>query len=107
IYLDLDLDQSSDQWTQVYALLDRAGLSDLAEEEADASPEEIGQVAEMYEFTGSAALVFTDAEALTSTTVDEVTDQAMGATADPSELTEDIPEGMVVLFQPDDPAALY
>lgn len=107
IYMDLDLDQSSDQWTQVYALLERSGLSDLAEEEANTSPEELGDMAETFEFTGSAALVFTSADALAATGVDEVTDQAMGAAVDPAEMTEDIPEGMVVLFQPNDPDALY
>lgn len=107
IYMDVDLDQSSDQWTQVYALLERSGLSILVEEQADTSPEDLGDVAETFEFTGSAALVFTDAEALAGPGIADVTDQAMGAAADPAAMTEDIPEGMVVVFQPDDPAALH
>lgn len=107
IYIDVDLDQTSDQWTQVYALLERAGLSDLAEEEAQTSPEDLGNLAEMYEFTGSAALVFTSAEGLNMSTFNDVTDQAMEATTDPGSMTQDIPEGLVVVFQPDDPAALH
>ena len=108
VYVDVDLDQTSDQWTQVYTLLDRAGLSDLLEQEADASPEELGQVAEMYEITGSAALVLTSAEALATTSVDEITGSAMEvASDDPSEISQEVPEGLVVVFQPDDPQALY
>src|SRR5690606_32044703 len=56
IYVDVVLDQSSDQWTQVYALLVRSGLSILVEEQADTFPEGLRGVAETFEFTGSAAL---------------------------------------------------
>lgn len=108
LYVDVDLDQSSDQWTQVYALMERAGLSDLLEQEADASPEEIGEVAEMYEITGSAALVLTSADALATANVDDITNTAMDAAGgDPSEVTEEVPEGLVIVFQPEDPQGLY
>lgn len=107
IYVAVDLDQSSEQWTQVFTLLDRAGLSDLAEEEVDASPEELGDLAEMYEFTGSAALVMTSVDDLISTSLEDVTGQALDATVDPMELTDDVPEDLVIVFQPDDPDALH
>jgi hypothetical protein len=107
IYVAVDLDQSSDQWNQVFTLLERAGLSDLAEDEVDASPEELGDLAEMYEFTGSAALVMTSADALVTTSLEDVTGQALDATVDPMEIADDVPEGLVVVFQPDNPDALH
>lgn len=107
MFVEVDLDQSSDQWTQVYALLDRSGLSDLAEQQADASPEDIGSMAESYELTGSAALALTSADALATTNVAEVTDQAMNVATDPTDAVNEVPEGLVVVFQPEDPDALY
>lgn len=107
MFVEVDLDQSSDQWTQVYALLDRAGLSDLAEQQADASPEEIGSMAESYALTGSAALALTSADALATTNVTEVTGQAMNVATDPTDAVNAVPEGLVLVFQPDDPEALY
>ncbi len=107
MFVEVDLDQSSDQWTQVYALLDRSGLSDLAQQQADASPEDIGNMAESYDLTGSAALALTSADALATTNVAEVTDQAMNVATDPTDAVNEVPEGLVVVFQPDDPEALY
>ncbi len=107
MFVEVDLDQSSDQWTQVYALLDRSGLSDLSQQQADASPEDIGSMAEMYQFTGSAALALTSADALATANVADVTNQAMDVASDPASAASDIPEGLVVVFQPDDPQALY
>jgi hypothetical protein len=107
LYVDVDLDQSSEQWTQFYALLDRAGLSDLLQDEADMAPEDVGNIAEMYEYTGSVAIVLTSPDGLTSEAFNEVTDDAMTVTDDPMAVADDAPEGMVAVFQPDDPAALH
>lgn len=109
LFAEMDLDQSSDQWIKVYELLDRAGLSGLAEDELDASPEMVGQVAESMEVTGRAAMVFTSAEGLTASTVDDFASEATSMTADPisSVATSDVPEGFAVVFQPDNPDALY
>ncbi|HWV24898.1 MAG TPA: DUF3352 domain-containing protein, partial [Thermomicrobiales bacterium] len=109
LYMEVQLDQSSDQWTQTYALLDRAGLSDLAEEEVGASPEQVGQMAEMSDLTGVAAMVFTSAEGLTTDAVDDFANDATSMAADPTSAlaTSDVPEGFVVVIQPDDPQGLY
>lgn len=109
LYMEVQLDQSSDQWTKTYALLDRAGLSDLAEDELSQSPEELGQMAEMFNLTGNAALVFTSAEGLTSGAMDDFANDATGMTVDPASAisSSDVPEGFVVVIQPDDPEALY
>ncbi|HEV2072209.1 MAG TPA: hypothetical protein VGR29_01090, partial [Thermomicrobiales bacterium] len=45
LYMDVELDQTTEQWTTFYELLDRAGLSGLAEQEANVSPEQAGQLA--------------------------------------------------------------
>jgi hypothetical protein len=107
LYVDVDLDQSSEQWTQFYALLDRSGLSDLLQDEADMAPEDVGNIAEMYEYTGSVAIVLTSPDGLTSEAFNEVTDDAMTVTDDPMAVANDAPEGMVAVFQPDDPEALH
>jgi hypothetical protein len=107
MYVDADLNQTSEQWTQFYALLERAGLSDLAEDQADVSPEEVGDLAEMYEYTGEAAIVITSPDGLTSEAFSEVTEGAMDVTEDPLAVADSAPEGMVAVFQPDDPEALH
>ncbi len=108
LYMEANLDQTSDQWVQTYALLERAGLSDLAEQELDASPEEVGSMAGTLEFTGKAALVFTSPDAFSMETVDDFSTSATDLTADPDQLAStDVPEGFAVVFQPEDPEALY
>lgn len=108
IYVGVNLDQSSDQWTQTMALLDRAGLNDLAQSEVGATTEDIGQVAEAQNISGNAAIVFTDAEALMSYSTSDIAN-----VADPTESmdmamseTPDVPEGFALVIQPDDPQAL-
>ena len=56
IYAEVDLDQSSAQWTLAYDLVDRAGLNDVSEEETGSSVEEIGESAE-DQFAGELLLV--------------------------------------------------
>lgn len=107
LYADADLDQTSDQWVLMYELLERSGLSDLAEEELDASPEEVGDMAEMVEFTGRAALVFTSADAFSAEALNDFSDEAANIAADPSDVASDVPQGFAVVFQPEDPQALY
>ena len=108
MYTEVTLDQASEQWTKTYELLERAGLSDLSEDELDASPEQIGQLAETFEMTGNAAIAFTSADAFSSETVGEFSNEAMDISSNPSSIAStDVPEGFVVVFQPDDPEALY
>lgn len=109
LYMDIQLDQSSEQWTQSYALLDRAGLSSLAEDELNASPQDVGQLAEMNDLTGTAALVFTSAEGLTADTVTDFAGDATSMAASPTTAldTGDVPEGFAVVIQPNDPTGLY
>lgn len=108
MYMSMNLDQTSPQWELAFQLLDRAGLSEVAESEAGISTDEIGDVAEQNNFTGSAAIVFTDADALVSMTSSELPAAAMDTTAemDPQAFVEDVPEGFAMIMQPDDPAAL-
>jgi hypothetical protein len=108
MYVTVNLDQESDQWTQAMALLERAGLSQLAEDEAGASTEDIGQAVEAQNITGNAAIVFTDAESLMSYSTGDI-----ATMADPAESmdmamseTPDVPEGFAMVIQPDDPEAL-
>lgn len=110
MFMSMDLDQNSDQWALTQSLFERAGLSDLAETETGASTEELGDMAEAQNFTGSAALVFTNAEALVSYSSTGISDTAMTTMdtmeVDPDMMTEDVPEGFAVVLQPEDPAAL-
>lgn len=107
IYVSMNLDQDSEQWNLTYELLERAGISDLAESETGASAEEIGGLAESSNFTGEGALVFTDAESLASfSSADMNTDYLSMTEMDASEISEEIPEGFAFIVQPDDPAAL-
>lgn len=108
LYTEIDLDQSSDQWVKTFELLDRAGLSDLSEQELSASPEEVGQLAEAFEFTGKAAIAFTSPDAFTTSALDDFSNEAANMTADPGDFaSSDVPEGFVVVLQPTDPEALF
>lgn len=108
LFMEADLDQSSDQWLQVYELLERAGLSDLAQQELSVTPQQVGEIAETFEVTGRAALVFTSPEAFTSESVDELTGGAADVTTDPMAVASgNVPEGFAVVVQPDNPDALY
>lgn len=107
MYVDADLDQASDQWVMLYELLERSGISDLAEQELNASPEDVGSMAEQVEFTGRAALVFSSADAFSAEALSDFTDEATGMAADPTDVASDVPDGFAVIFQPDDPQALY
>lgn len=108
LYTEVDLDQTSEQWVKTYELLDRAGLSDLAQQELSASPEQVGQLAEMYALTGKAAMAFTSPEAFSTEALGDFSSEAADMTADPTDFaTSDVPAGFVVVFQPTDPQALY
>lgn len=108
LYMEVQLDQRSEQWVQLYELLDRAGLSDLAEQELDASPQQVGQLAEVFEINGKAALVFTSPEAFSADVLDDFGSEAADMTADPSAIAgTDVPEGFAVVIQPNNPQALY
>jgi hypothetical protein len=108
LYTEIELDQTSEQWATTYELLDRAGLSNLAQDQVGMSPEQVGQMAETFQFTGKAAMVFTSPEAFTTEAIDDFSNEAADMTADPSEIgSSDVPEGFVVVFQPEDPQALY
>jgi hypothetical protein len=107
-YMEIELDQQSDQWVKTFELLERAGLSDLVEAEADASPEEVAQVAETFDVTGKAAMVFSSLNLATDGAVDDITSEASSLTTDPMSVADEgIPEGFAVVFQPEDPDALY
>jgi hypothetical protein len=105
-FMEIQLDQQSDQWVKTYELLDRAGLSDLLEQGADASPEQVAQIAELYSVTGKAAMVFSELNLDTQNAVSDITSEASSLTTDPLSVADNgIPEGFAVVFQPDDPAA--
>lgn len=107
LFMSVNLDQNSDQWNLTYSLLERAGISDLLESEAGASAEDLGDMAEANNFSGSGALVFTDAESLVSySSGDFAGAMDAGMTMDAEEITEEVPEGFAFILQPDDPAAL-
>lgn len=107
LFMSVNLDQESDQWGLVYSLLERAGISDLVESEAGASTEELGDVAEANNFSGSGAIVFSDAESLVSYSSGDFS-SAMDTTMtmDPVDMTEEIPEGFAFIVQPNDADAL-
>lgn len=113
IYLAVDLDQESEQWTQAFSLFERAGLNDLAESEVGASTEELGDSAESMNFTGSAAIVFTDADALMeSATGPGFASDAVAAPMDTADdvmtsaETTEVPAGFAMVIQPDDAEGL-
>lgn len=108
LFMSVNLDQSSEQWDTTYSLLERAGLSDLAESETGASPEDLGGMAEASNFTGSGAIVFTDVDSLVSYSSTDLAATAMDTTMtmDPELISEDIPEGFAFIVQPEDPTAL-
>lgn len=107
IYTGMDLNTDSDQWVQTRALLQRAGINDLLESQSGMDTDDIGDAAEASNFTGSAALVFTNADALMNFSSGTVT----GASMDTSSLatTGDVPpvpEGFALVIKPDDADAL-
>lgn len=110
IFMSVNLDQDSAQWTLFYSLMERAGLNEVAEAETGVSTEEIGQMAEAQNFTGTVGLVFTDADALvsfSSTGVMETATSAMDTMdVDPDMISEEVPNGFAIVFQPEDPAAV-
>lgn len=108
LYMSVNLDQNSDQWNLTHSLLERAGLSDLAESEIGTSAEGLGDMAEASNFTGSGAIVFTDADSLVSYSSTDLTTTAMDTTMtmDPNDIAEDVPEGFAFILQPTDPQAL-
>ena len=107
LFMSVNLDQSSDQWGLTYSLLERAGISDLVQSETGASAEDLGSMAEANNFSGSGAIVFTDAESLVSYSAADFSG-AMDTTMsmDPDDITEEIPEGFAFIVQPDDSSAL-
>ena len=112
IYMAIDLNQESEQWTQAFSLFERAGLNDVAEDEVGASTEELGDSAESMNFTGSAAIVFTDADALMeSATGPEFAAETVASPMDTADsvMTDaaaEVPAGFAMVIQPDDSAAL-
>ncbi|MCA9832518.1 MAG: DUF3352 domain-containing protein [Thermomicrobiales bacterium] len=110
IYMEVELDQASDQWTKTFELLDRAGLSQVAEEETGASVDELGQTAEQMNISGTAAMVFTDADSLiqySSTDISAATSDAMALSSEmEGGETPAVPEGFALMIQPDDPEAI-
>jgi hypothetical protein len=107
-FMEIELDQQSDQWVKTFELLERAGLSNLVEQEADASPEEVAQLAETFDVNGKAALVFSSLDLSSDGAVNDIANEASSLTTDPMSVADNgIPEGFAVVFQPEDPAALY
>lgn len=108
LYMAVDLDQQSEQWVQTFDLLDRAGLSDLAEEEMGASTEDLGQAAEAENISGRAAIVFTDADSLVNFSTGDLATAADSMETMDTAMAEtpEVPEGFAMIVQPDDPAAL-
>lgn len=110
IYMEVELDQSSDQWTKTFDLLDRAGLSQVAQDETGASVDQLGQQAEQMHISGTAAMVFTDADSLiqySSSDLTAVTSDAMSLSSDmESGTTPAVPEGFALMIKPDDPDAI-
>lgn len=107
MYNEIDLNQDSDQWTKSYELIDRAGLNQVAEQETGSSVDEIGDSAEQLNISGTAAMVFTDAESLVNYSSYEMTATTMdmGHELD-SGTIPDVPEGLAILIAPDDPDAI-
>lgn len=108
MYMSLDLDQESEQWVQTQALLQRAGLSDLAEDELGASTEDLGDAAESTGITGDAAIVFTDADSLVTYSSGDFANVAdpMNSMDTAMSDTPEVPEGFALVMQPVDPAAM-
>ena len=106
-YMSMNLDQSSDQWSLVYSLLERAGINDLVQDEIGATTEDLGGMAEASNFTGSGAIVFTDAESLASYTSGDFSSAVdTGMMMDGDDISEEIPEGFAFIMQPDDSTSL-
>lgn len=115
VYIEVTLDQSSEQWDQTYSLLDRAGFGDFSgiiEQELETGMPEAAQMLD-----GSAALVITEVtdDLLGTTSVVEVTDAVgeMPAEADdpadfedPMVTTEPLPEGLAFALAPQDPSLI-
>lgn len=113
LFMSVNLDQESDQFTQTFSLLERAGFNQLLEEEVGASSEELGDVAEDANVTGSGAIVFTDADSLVSyssadfsSAMDTASVLDTTGELDAEQLSDEIPEGFAFIIQPNDPDAL-
>ena len=108
LFMEVDLDRQSDQWTTTFDLLERAGLSDLLEEEADTTPEEAAQLSDTLAFTGKAGVVLTSVALEAGADVDDISSEASSLTTDPLSVAEGgVPEGFAIVFQPEDPYRLY
>lgn len=107
LYMSVNLDQSTDQWGLTYSLLERAGISELVQNQTGASTEQLGDVAESQGVSGAGALVFTDADSLVSYSSSDFSG-AMDTTMsmDGDDISEEVPEGFAFIVQPDDPDAL-
>lgn len=107
MYNEVDLNQDSDQWVKTYELIDRSGLNQVAEQETGSTVDEIGESAEQLSITGTAAMVFTDAESLVSYSSADISASTMDMTSDlEAAQLPDVPEGLVILIAPDDPDAI-
>lgn len=108
IYMAVDLNQESEQWMQAFELMERAGLSDLAEDELGASTEDLGEVAEAENISGRAAVVFTDADSLVHFSTGDLATAAESMDTMDMAMSDspEVPEGFAMIVQPDDPAAL-
>ncbi len=107
MYNEIDLNQDSDQWAKTYELIDRAGLNQIAEQETGSTVDELGESAEQLSITGTAAMVFTDAEALVSYSSTDITASTMDMASDlETAQLPDVPEGLAILIAPDDPDAI-
>ena len=108
LYTSVNLDQSSDQWTLTYSLLERAGLNEFVESETGATTEDLGGMAEQANFSGTGAIVFTDPNSLASfsSAADLNGDYLAMADMEAEEISEEIPEGFAFILQPDSPEDL-
>lgn len=108
MYMDVELDQDSDQVTQAFDLLDRSGLSALMAEETDMTPEQAADSADQADINGQVAVVFTDAASLVNQgMMTNMTNTAMDTTLDPSTATQQVPDGFALVFAADDPEAMH
>ncbi|HEU0165291.1 MAG TPA: DUF3352 domain-containing protein, partial [Thermomicrobiales bacterium] len=103
-YVDINLDQNSDQWHLSTDLLKRAGLDDVLSEGNVTSTET--ETADSF-LGGSAALVLTKLPATGDVSLDSLTGEVTGAATDPASLTQStIPSGFSVIFQSPDLASV-
>jgi len=108
LFMEVQLDRQSNQWVQTFDLLQRAGLSDLLEQEADTTPEEAAQLSDTLALTGSVGVTLTSLNLDASSALSDISSEASSLTTDPLSVAEDgVPEGFAAVFQPDEPDRLY